>query len=80
MLTAYDVQSYHVRAIRVGAAGYLSKMSDATTIATTIRRIHGGHRGFSARRAPERLPRPGDPHPAGSCSSSCCWRRARRTT
>jgi DNA-binding NarL/FixJ family response regulator len=47
MLTAYDSQSYHVRAIRVGAAGYLSKMSDAKTIAATIRRIHAGHRGFS---------------------------------
>jgi DNA-binding NarL/FixJ family response regulator len=47
MLTAYDYQSYHVRAIRVGAAGYLSKMSDAKTIAATIRRIHAGHRGFS---------------------------------
>ena len=47
MLTAYDYQSYHLRAVRVGAAGYLSKMSDAKTIAATIRRIHGGHRGFS---------------------------------
>jgi DNA-binding NarL/FixJ family response regulator len=47
MLTAYDVQSNHVRAVRVGAAGYLSKMSDARTIATAIRRIHAGHRSFS---------------------------------
>ena len=47
MLTAYDLQGYHVRAIRAGAAGFLSKMSDTKTIATTIRRVHEGHRGFS---------------------------------
>jgi DNA-binding NarL/FixJ family response regulator len=47
MLTAYDYQGHHVRAIRVGAAAFLSKMSDAKTIAATVRRVHAGHRAFS---------------------------------
>jgi two-component system NarL family response regulator len=47
MFTGYDYPAFRVRAIKGGAAGYLTKLTDAKTIAATIRRIHAGSRGFS---------------------------------
>ena len=58
MLTAYDYQAHHATAVAAGAAGYLSKLSDAETIVQTIRRIASGAVVIpapvmeSARRAP----------------------------
>jgi DNA-binding NarL/FixJ family response regulator len=58
MLTAYDFQAHHAAAVAGGAAGYLSKLSDAATIARTIRRVAAGESAIpapvmeSARRAP----------------------------
>jgi two-component system, NarL family, response regulator len=58
MLTAYDYQAHHATAVAAGAAGYLSKLSDAETIVRTIRRVATGEAAIpapvmeSARRAP----------------------------
>jgi DNA-binding NarL/FixJ family response regulator len=58
MLTAYDYQAHHATAVTAGAAGYLSKLSDADTIVRTIRRVSTGEVAIpalvmdSARRAP----------------------------
>jgi len=58
MLTAYDYQAHHATAVAAGAAGYLSKLSDADTIVRTIRRVSTGEVAIpalvmeSARRAP----------------------------
>ena len=58
ILTAYDYQSHHATAVAAGAAGYLSKLSDAETIVRTIRRAAAGEPAIpapileSARRAP----------------------------
>jgi two-component system NarL family response regulator len=63
MLTAYDYQSHHAVAVGEGAAGYLSKLSDAGTIVRTIRRVAAGETAIpmpiidSARRAPQ-MPTP----------------------
>ena len=47
VLTGYDSPSYRATAVRVGAAGYLSKASDGRTITAAIRHIRAGHRAFS---------------------------------
>ena len=58
MLTAYDFQSHHAAAVAGGAAGYLSKLSDSSTIIRTIRRVATGEVSLpatvmeSARHAP----------------------------
>ena len=58
ILTAYDYQSHHATAVAAGAAGYLSKLSNAETIVRTIRRVAAGEPAIpapileSARRAP----------------------------
>ena len=58
ILTAFDYQSHHATALAEGAAGYLSKLSDADTIVRTIRRVAAGELAIpapvleSARRAP----------------------------
>ena len=58
ILTAYDYQSHHAMAVARGAAGYLSKLSNAETIVRTIRRVAAGEVAIpatvmeSARRAP----------------------------
>lgn len=58
ILTAYDFQSHHAMAVAAGAAGFLSKLSDAETIVRTIRRVAAGEPAIpaaileSARRAP----------------------------
>lgn len=58
ILTAYDYQSHHATAVAGGAAGYLSKLSNAETIVRTIRRVAAGEPTIpapileSARRAP----------------------------
>jgi DNA-binding NarL/FixJ family response regulator len=58
MLTAFDYQSHHATAVAAGAAGYLSKLSDAETIVQVIRRVAAGEMAIpapvieSARRAP----------------------------
>ena len=58
ILTAFDYQSHHATALAEGAAGYLSKLSDAETIVRTIRRVAAGEIAIpatvmeSARRAP----------------------------
>lgn len=58
LFSAYDYPAHHVRAVREGAAGYLSKMSDIEVILGAIRRAAAGGAGFSAeilasvRRAP----------------------------
>lgn|SRR5690242_5330519 len=47
VLTAYDSPSYRATAVRVGAAGYLTKAADRTTIAAAVRQIRAGRRAFS---------------------------------
>lgn len=60
MLSAYDYPAHHQRALQRGAAGYLSKMVDATTLADAVQAVARGTRVFppavlaSAREAPRR--------------------------
>jgi DNA-binding NarL/FixJ family response regulator len=49
MYSAFDFQAHHARAVKLGAAGYLPKTSDAETIVRTIRRIREGHAVFPGR-------------------------------
>lgn len=53
MLSAHTYPSYHVRAIDLGAKGYLSKMATADQILDAIRRVAAGGTAFppAARRA-----------------------------
>jgi two-component system NarL family response regulator len=53
MLSAHSYPSYHVRAIELGAKGYLSKMATADQILDAIRRVAAGGTAFppAARRA-----------------------------
>ena len=58
MLTAYDFQAHHATAVAAGAAGYLSKLSDADAMVRAIRKVAAGESAIpapvmdSARRAP----------------------------
>jgi DNA-binding NarL/FixJ family response regulator len=58
MLTAYDFQAHHATAVAAGAAGYLSKLSDAEAMVRAIRKVAAGESAIpapvmdSARRAP----------------------------
>lgn len=47
MLSAYDFPAHHARAVRAGAAGYLSKLEDAATLLEAIRAVAAGRRVFS---------------------------------
>ena len=59
MYTAFDYPAHHARALKGGAAGYLSKLADTETIAKALRHVAAGGQWFprgvldSARRAPK---------------------------
>lgn len=48
MLSAYSYPGYHVRAVELGAKGYLSKMATADQLLTAIRRVAAGGTAFPA--------------------------------
>ncbi|MEI7743905.1 MAG: response regulator transcription factor [Chloroflexota bacterium] len=58
MYTAFDYPAHHARALKGGAAGYLSKLADGESIVRALRHVAAGGQWFprsvldSARRAP----------------------------
>jgi DNA-binding NarL/FixJ family response regulator len=53
MLTMHSEDEFGVRAIRAGAAGYLTKQSAPVQLVNAIRRVHQGHKYISAELAEE---------------------------
>jgi DNA-binding NarL/FixJ family response regulator len=48
LYSAFDYQAHHARAVKGGAAGYVSKMADADTIVRLLHRVAEGRSGFSS--------------------------------
>jgi DNA-binding NarL/FixJ family response regulator len=48
ILSMYSVDQYAVRALRAGAAGYMTKESPGAELATAVRTIHAGRRYLTA--------------------------------